>query len=197
MPADVQLKLEELHDRTKNQLERIDDAVAKMLSWLDVSPETQLIDLAVLVDEVLDNTRPDAEGAGVDVRNDVARPTITEVPAGLIEHALEELVENAIQVERPSGREGAVVVAGGFDADQLRIAVSDDGPGIPENVASRLFQEPVSRAGRIGVGLLWNRQLLRVAGGDLALSKSGPNGSTFEITIGGRGSNASSDDAAR
>lgn len=188
IPADVEQKLQRLHDRTKDQLARIDDAVAKMLSWLDVSPEPKKLDLADLIDEVIENTDADARSANVELRSDIDRPIVTEVPVGLVEHALEELIENAIQAERPDDRAGVVLVRATKQNGLLRIAVEDNGGGVPDEVADKLFEQTVSSAGRVGVGLLWNRQLLRVAGGDLSMASTDPEGSVFEITMPGGGS---------
>ena len=188
IPPRVERKLQRLHDRTKDQLLRIDDAVAKMLSWLDVNPEPKRLDIAELIDQVMEKTEADARSASVELRSDIERPMVLEVPAGLLEHALEELIENAIQAKRPPRRAGLVLVRGSMDSDQVRIAVEDNASGVPDSVAKKLFEETVSRAGRIGVGLLWNRQLLRVAGADLAMTSTGSNGSVFEITMPGGGS---------
>jgi signal transduction histidine kinase len=187
IPADVERRLQQLHDRTKDQLSRIDDAVTKMLDWLDVSPEPRRLDLAQLIDEVLENTEGDATSANIELRSELERPMVMEIPVGLLEHALEELIENAIQARRPAGRNGFVLVRSTMKDGQARIGVEDNAGGIPDDVKGKLFEETVSRAGRIGVGLLWNRQLLRVAGGDLSLQSTGSDGSIFEIAMPGGG----------
>lgn len=183
LPVALEHKLQRLHDRTKDQLARIDDAVAKMLSWLDVSPEAKRLDLAELIDAVIEETEADATSAGVELRVELERPMVMEVPAGLVEHALEELIENAIQAARPADRSGSVLIRASMERGEVRIAVEDNAEGVPDEVAKKLFEQTVSQEGRVGVGLLWNRQLLRVAGGDLAMASTGSEGSVFEITM--------------
>lgn len=183
IPTDVERKLQRLHDRTKDQLSRIDEAVDKMMAWLDVSPEPKRLDLGELIDQVVDKTEIDAQSANVELSVELDRPMMMEVPAGLVEHALEELIENAIQAKRPADRSGTVLVRGERDAAQVRLVVEDNASGVPEDVASKLFEQTISSAGRIGVGLLWNRQLLRVAGGDLIMASTGKKGSQFEIVV--------------
>jgi signal transduction histidine kinase len=183
LPAALEQKLQRLHDRTKDQLARIDDAVAKMLSWLDVSPEAKRLDLAELIDAVIEETKADATSAGVELRAELERPMVMEVPAGLVEHALEELIENAIQAARPADRSGSVLIRANMERGEVRIAVEDNAEGVPDEVAKKLFEQTVSQEGRVGVGLLWNRQLLRVAGGDLAMASTGADGSVFEIRM--------------
>lgn len=183
LPTALEQKLQRLHDRTKDQLARIDDAVAKMLSWLDVSPEAKRLDLAELIDAVIGETGADATSAGVELHAELERPMVMEVPAGLVEHALEELIENAIQATRPTDRAGSVLVRASMKGGEVRIAVEDNAEGVPDKVAKKLFEQTVSQEGRVGVGLLWNRQLLRVAGGDLVMASTGSDGSVFEITM--------------
>lgn len=181
IPDDLRAKLRSLHDNTQNHLARIDDAVGKMLGFLDVDPEPKDVDLVELVDEAVGHVEPDAQSCGIALYDDNdGVPIPLRTPAGLIEHALEELLENAIQAPRPEGREGWVRVRI-KDDDGFRIEVADNAGGIDDKLRSKLFTQNVSRTGRIGVGLLINRQLMQIARGDIELTETGPEGSVFSI----------------
>jgi signal transduction histidine kinase len=65
------------------------------------------------------------------------------------------------------------------------IDLSDNGVGIPEEALKHLF-EPFARKGRsggTGLGLAIARELARGHGGDVVLLRTGPEGTTFRITI--------------
>lgn len=183
IPREVQVRLQTLHDNTKDQLSRIDEAVTKMLDWLDVDPELRKVDLAVLVEEVLEELEADADAADVELRNEAIGPLVMEIPAGLVEHALGELLKNAIRAPRPDGRDAEVSVQAIDEDGKARLAVTDNARGINPEIVEKLFEQTVSESGHIGVGLLWNRQLLRVAGGDLKMVSTGPDGSRFDMIL--------------
>lgn len=182
IPKPVRSQLRDLQEQTKRHLERIDEAVGKMLSFLDVDPDPQEIELSTLVDEVITRIRPAAQSCGVAVRyeKDDADQISLRTPVGLIEHALEELLENAIQAPRPNDRKPWVEVTI-RSKDKIRIDVADNASGIDEKLRKQLFNQNVSRTGRIGVGLLINRQLMQITRGDIQLKSTSRRGSTFSL----------------
>jgi signal transduction histidine kinase len=184
IPEQLRLQLQDLYERTKLHLSRIDDAVGKMLAFLEVDPEPKRVDLIEIVGEVVDKVAPDAESAGIDLYDDNEEDAQIpmRIPAGLVEHALEELLENAIQASRPKGRKGWVRVEIAQD-EGVRIQVADNAGGIDDKLYAKLFNQTVSKTGRIGVGLLINRQLMQIARGDIELIETGPEGSIFSITL--------------
>ena len=83
-------------------------------------------------------------------------------------------------------RHGAppIVVTAERANGQLRIAVSDAGPGVPEELRDRLF-ERFARGGDpggSGLGLAIARSYARAHGGDLVYDHGGA-GTRFQVTI--------------
>jgi signal transduction histidine kinase len=181
--TEVKQRLQKLHDNTRDQLSRIDEAVTKMLGWLEVDPEIRSVDVAVLVAEVIEQLEADAASAEVEIYDEAKGPLVRNIPSGLVEHALEELLENAIRASRPDGRDGEVTVNAIEEEGRLRIAVIDNAAGVKPEIAAKLFEQTVSERGHIGVGLMWNRHLLRIAGGDLEMVSTGPDGSRFDMIL--------------
>jgi signal transduction histidine kinase len=183
LPKGVRAELEDLADRTKQHLNRIDAAIEKMLGFLDVDPEPKEVDLVSLVEEVVQSVAPDATSASITLDTDLGQDAITvTAPGGLVEHALQELLENAIQAPRPNDRPGWVRVRVA-QKEGVRIQVSDNASGLDDKIRSKLFTQTVSRTGRIGVGLMFNRQLMTIARGDIQLEKTGPDGSRFSVVL--------------
>lgn len=185
MPEQLRLELEGLYTATTEHLQRIDGAVDKMLGFLDVDPEPRDFDLVETVGEAVEKVEPDARSGGVELRDetDDADELVVRAPAGLVEHALEELLENAIQVDRPDGRDGWVRVWIDEEDETFLIRVADNGVGMDDSIKNKLFKQNVSRRGHIGVGLLINRQLMQIARGDITLDSTGPDGTQFSLVI--------------
>lgn len=67
----------------------------------------------------------------------------------------------------------------------VKIDVIDTGPGLPDIAKNHLFEAFVgsARSGGTGLGLAISRELARGQGGDLNLIETGPDGTTFQITL--------------
>jgi signal transduction histidine kinase len=179
----LRAELEDLADRTKKHLSRIDAAIEKMLGFLDVDPEPREVDLVSLIEEVVHSVAPDAASANIKLDADVGEGEVTvTAPAGLVEHALQELIENAIQAPRPKGRPGWVRIRIA-QKDGVRIQVTDNATGLDDKIRGKLFTQTVSKTGRIGVGLMFNRQLMTIARGDIQLETTDPGGSCFSVVL--------------
>ena len=87
-------------------------------------------------------------------------------------------------IMRDSSRRELRVRTSPFGDNELQIEVSDTGPGIAEDIASRLFQPFVtSKAGGMGIGLSISRQIIQSHGGDLTYRKNDAGGATFSFTL--------------
>ena len=110
-------------------------------------------------------------------------PTATGDPV-LIEWALEVVVKNAI--DALSGRGGRIeVVVDGTDRG-ARVAVSDDGPGVPAEIRGQLFEPGVStKTGGWGIGLALARRIVEQQhGGRLTYAPGeGGRGSVFVVEL--------------
>ena len=109
----------------------------------------------------------------------------------LLRSLVMNLLDNAIKHSPPGS---AVDVRLTRDAGSYRIAVTDDGPGIPEEARAQVFErffrvdrararEAASESGGAGLGLAIGRWVAEAHGGTLTLAASSERGSTFEITL--------------
>jgi len=95
-----------------------------------------------------------------------------------LQHALINLLLNAIQACRPGGRVRLAVDPG----DPLRIRVTDDGCGIAPEQQKRIFEPFFSlRNGGTGLGLFLSLNFVRQWGGDIVVESTPGVGSTFEV----------------
>jgi PAS domain S-box-containing protein len=124
-----------------------------------------------------------------DVRivTDVARaPSVVPVPDALLRQTLYNLVQNAFDAS-PSG--GTITVSATHDDGWCIIRVSDDGPGIPEELQRRIFDPFFStkdrsvKTGGMGIGLSLVHQSVTAVGGQIDVHNRSSGGSLFEVRL--------------
>lgn len=101
--------------------------------------------------------------------------------AGLLCLIATNLAQNAIGVSPP---EGSVSVSLRREDGTALLRVEDAGGGIPPEIRAHLFEPGRStRPGGTGLGLAISRLLARQLGGELALERTGPDGTSFQLRI--------------
>lgn len=166
---------------------RIYDLVMDMLSFSkDRVPSLQLADLNKVVGEVAELTAARAAECGVALEFRRGE----EVPIALfdaegIHRAVLNIVNNAIDAVEEISR-GAVVIQTGYDktADMMLVAVSDNGPGIPEDQRASIFNvfESSKGARGTGIGLPVSRKILREHGGRVRVEGGPGQGTRFVLS---------------
>ena len=139
---------------------------------------------AVLLEDVAAAHRATAKAIGIDLRVDAAAdlPTV-ELDPMRMRQVISNLVENAIRA-MPKG--GSITLASRAEPSGLVIDVADDGPGIPPELRSSLFdrftKSTDSRGS--GLGLAIARAIVFAHGGTIEASP-GPDGrgTTMRITL--------------
>ncbi len=125
-----------------------------------------------------------AKGQQLQVEVGEALPRV-DVDPGLVGRVFQNLVGNAVKFT-PEGGSVRVVAAPDGAAGVVKVAVSDDGPGIPPELQERLFQEfvtgSVSGHGN-GLGLAFCRLAVEAHGGRIWVESQPERGSTFWFTL--------------
>jgi len=142
--------------------------------------------LDALVDEVLEDLEPLAEGKNIRLIGNCK--DITMVGSDILIYRLVyNLVENAIKYNHSGGQ---VTVTADRKEKHVYLSVEDTGAGIPEELKERVF-EPFFRVdksrsrelGGVGLGLALVREIVRVHDGSITV-KSNPSGGTiFEVVL--------------
>lgn len=86
-----------------------------------------------------------------------------------LEIVLHNLVANAIDaITTPGGTPGRIEIAAERHESHVRLTVTDSGPGVATDIASRVFEPFVTtKPGGMGLGLAISRSLLRAQGGEM------------------------------
>jgi signal transduction histidine kinase len=165
--------------------------------------------LKAIIDDILDLATIDAGAMRLDIEPIALRPVVdsclgelgdaiaahgirTEVSIGgdaghltgdpdRIHQILHNLLANAVAVS-PDG--GTVTISSGVIGDMLEIAVSDEGPGVPEGDRQRIFARFESRASAnrrrgAGLGLSIVESFVQLHGGSIHVEDAGQRGARF------------------
>jgi signal transduction histidine kinase len=138
------------------------------------------LDLMALLETVCEDAR--AAGWPVNLSGQVSEPLQARPMA--LKRCLVNLVENAARYD------GGAEIRVTDDGRELRIAVQDQSPGIPEELLERVFDPffrlEASRArhtGGTGLGLSIARNVARAHGGDLVLRNRAGGGLSAELSL--------------
>jgi signal transduction histidine kinase len=168
------------------QVDRIDETVDSILESLRVmpSPTAELLptDLVSVVSDITTELRPMLRTHAL-VATFHDRPLVALASREMLHRLLGYLLENAAKYAPTSGR---IDIYGWREGDRARLAITDDGPGIPEPWRERIF-EPFVRLEDsprgAGIGLFAARHLARSMGGELSVEPREPYGSQFVLEL--------------
>jgi len=106
------------------------------------------------------------------------------IPAGLIARATPARLREVIGVLLDNASRhgaGTVTLSARAGDGSVVVSVSDNGPGVPEDLAPHIFDRGVSGVGSTGVGLALARALAEADGGRLELAS--PRPATFSVFL--------------
>ena len=112
---------------------------------------------------------------------------LVKVDARLIMQVMINLVDNAIKYTQKGSK---IIITTQRQKDQAIVRISDDGPGIPDDNKSQVFEMFYSGAKSIadsrrslGLGLSLCKSIITAHGGELTLSDNTPHGAVFTFSL--------------
>ncbi|MDO8500529.1 MAG: HAMP domain-containing sensor histidine kinase [Gemmatimonadaceae bacterium] len=166
-------------------LERL-KRVANRFERIGRPPRKEKVDMGDLVERVATyfRARVPTLAQRVTVRSSRGDgPLVVSGDPVLLEWAIESLAKNAI--DALAGRDGQVEMSAmALPEGRVRVRVSDNGPGVPQELGNRIFEPGFSTKERgWGIGLPLARRIVRDNhGGELVLTPS-ERGATFDIIL--------------
>jgi len=169
---------------TKMIDELISDA---MTDALDISIRSETVDLASLVDEVVEANRPLAERKSQNMRVDVSSPLPTACDPERIREAIDNLVSNAIKYS-PVG--GTISVEAFREGGDNVFRVSDSGPGFQSDDMTRLFgrfqrlsARPTNGEMSTGLGLSIVKRIVDLHNGSISVESRESAGAVLSVRL--------------
>lgn len=162
-------------------------AIRELLDYAtDTTPEIMAVDIAATLEDVSIFLRPIRERSNVKLEVN-ASETLHAVMGDEVQirQVFVNLIVNAIQA---LGEQGGTVRVVAHEADShVYVDVSDDGPGMAEEVREQIFRPfftTKARGDGTGLGLPTSRRITEMYGGGLELLSSDTSGTCFRVRLG-------------
>jgi signal transduction histidine kinase len=184
LTADEREALHQVIEHSGRKMNRLIDDLLD-LDRIDrgkVLPRRKPTDVGALARRVVADTEQLADHP-VRVRAD---PVLVDVDPGKVERVIENLLVNAAR-HTPAGT--AVLVEITAKADGIRLAVEDDGPGVPDELKLVLFEpfrQGEASSGRgMGIGLSLVQRFAELHGGSAHVEDGMTGGARFVVSLPG------------
>lgn len=141
--------------------------------------------LAELVSDVVESERLATGDFDLSFSEDVPAALQVRADTEQLYRVISNLVRNARQAITATGKPGEINIRGEETEEAWIIRITDTGPGLPPKAQEHLFQafSGGARKGGSGLGLAISAELIRGHGGTLELTRTGPEGTVFEICL--------------
>lgn len=170
---------------------RIQEVVDRMMELTRLEARRSLahvvpVELGALVDEVVAGAQDAATPRQVRVERAPSGDALVEGDRFLLRRALANMVDNAVDFS-PAG--GTVRVLLECDGSMVRIAVGDEGPGVPEYAREKVFEKfyslarPATGRKSTGLGLSFVRQVAALHHGRIALENGEKGGAVATLSL--------------
>jgi two-component system sensor histidine kinase HydH len=183
--------VDELVGVLKTEVCRLNGVLESFRSFANLQHLTvQPTDALEVVENAIRLIRPQAAEQRVEIRLLHPDKEMPPVPldAEKFEQAVLNLVINALEA-MPEG--GQLTLHVTLADREFRVSIHDSGPGIPPEIRPHVFQPYFSTKDRgSGMGLALSEKLINQHGGHIGF-RTGPEGTTFDITIPLEGRNGS------
>jgi len=182
-------------DRIEREAERLNELIGQLLSLSRLESGTALshtepVDLTDLLQEIAESTNFEANALNRQVRIVNSVPATVEANEALLRSALENVVRNAAKYTDENTSVDISLQHDHEHAGWLLIQVHDHGPGVPEEMLTKLFEPFVRvsdardrKSGGYGLGLAIAKRAIRLHGGEIAASNESVGGLNVRIHL--------------
>lgn len=174
-----------------NSSMRLERVVENLLDVSRLEKDTLKIkkewfEISDLIEEAKDHLKTEVGERSITMTGDVS--TIMEGDFKLLEHALRNLIFNAIKYTR---KDSSIEIRVSAQKEFIKISVVDEGKGFPKHQGELLFEKfyrvPGTPAGGLGLGLSIVKNIIELHGGKIAafnrLDVENKPGAIFEIKL--------------
>lgn len=188
MPPEQRLRFTE---NIRSESMRIQELVDRMLQLSALENRKHLqdieaVDIAELLADILDALQPIFSQKHLNVRLLDTESSFIRCERFLVRQAITNLLQNAVDFSR---ERGSVTVSAKMEKDQIVIAISDEGHGIPAYAFDKVFdrfyslQRPDTGKKSSGLGLAFVQEAAALHGGQITLENRMEGGVTTTLTL--------------
>lgn len=167
----------------EQEIQRLRRALDVLLAQTAPSAEKpERFDLRDVIDEIQALLYPQARQQQVELVVDLPESSVPVMAhRDQVKQAILNIAINALEVMPDGGRLGLALEN---DDSISRLRVSDTGPGIPTDLADRIFDMHfTTKQSGTGIGLYVARSMFEAQGGTVQTASTGPAGTTFLLTL--------------
>ena len=174
------------------ETQRIQEMVDRMLELTELESRKSLdraaaVPLGALVAEVVASAAPAAQARGLALTMVEPAPITPIVgDAFLLQRALANLIDNALDFSPPGGTVSVEVIAHARSCD---VVVRDAGPGIPEDAEDKVFEKfyslarPATAKKSTGLGLAFVKEIADLHRGRITLKNRAEGGAVATLSL--------------
>ncbi len=148
-------------------------------------PERLVGDLHEVIEESIALVAPEARARGILLEKRLADgPLQARFDRVEIQQVLVNLLRNAFEALEATASGRRVVIQSSAEGPWARVAVADNGPGVPPSLATQIF-EPfmTTKPQGMGMGLAISRTLIEANGGTLGYTPAEGGGAKFQFCL--------------
>ncbi|MFA6013156.1 MAG: two-component system sensor histidine kinase CreC [Desulfobacteraceae bacterium] len=175
----------------RNEAGRIQNIVDRLLELstlenLKFLEKRERISIGPLVREVIDSKEPLLKKKGLSLVTNIPSDVVVEGEPFLLQQALSNLLQNAIDFSPVQGR---LELDGQVDGQLLTLSIRDHGPGFPDYAKPKLFdkfyslERPDTGKKSTGLGLNFVKEVALLHKGDVVLQNCQSGGVCAALTI--------------
>jgi two-component system NtrC family sensor kinase len=173
--------------RVKNEVERIHRIIRELLDYSRAEPSApaadEVVDLAHVIEEAVKLVAPQKDLRGVTIERRFADAgTVRGTEGDLLQLILNLLLNAADAVNG----DGSILIELEANEEDVRLAISDSGPGIPPELRESLFEPFVTSKppGKgTGLGLAVSLAIVLRLGGSIRAENRSVGGACFEVRL--------------
>jgi signal transduction histidine kinase len=180
----------EMVGRIKSEAQRLSQLTRGLLNFSRQDEATEETDVNLAIEFILDFLTFEAAKRGVTVlRNLDYHLAAIRMDSNLLKQILLNIIMNSLQAMEDGGGKLLVETLAPTDAE-IRMVISDTGPGIPEDAMTKIFQPyyTTKKPGEgTGLGLFVTKTLVEKMGGYIEVKSRRNKGTTFSVTFAVKG----------
>ncbi|NIM83221.1 MAG: tetratricopeptide repeat protein [Candidatus Aminicenantes bacterium] len=184
--------LEEFIHNIYRQTRDMADLLENLLQWarvqigkIEQNPEA--VDMRLLIEETFLHIKYTAQNKHIRLASHIMENTIAWADKHMMKAVMRNLLSNAVKYSHPGGEIQITSIDAG---NRIEITVSDNGVGMGEEKAERLFKEEVHESTRgtsnekgTGLGLVLCKEFVEKNGGEIRVQSQLNSGSHFTFTL--------------
>lgn len=179
----------EMLERIEHEIGVLDGLVDELLTYARLDEAATITfesaDIMPILETIADNARFEGSNRHINVVLDGPSHLLARINAEALGRSIENLVRNAL---RFSPENGTITLTVRSNGQSIRIAVTDQGPGMDEKLLSHVFlpfyRGPGEKTGTgFGLGLAIAKKAIERHGGTLTACNHAPHGLCMTITL--------------